>query len=199
MCGALALLLNSCVQYYRPPSADEPHAVVKLRRSYELAPGPTLIEAVNINDNRVLSDSRQAIATTLNDGVLIHPGNAEWDFIARFVHTEPYREQETYYERESYQDMEYTTCGYGSSQRSCSRMVTKYRSVAKRRWVTRHRTVVDGSCRVTNAHFAQAGHVYLLQFRYADHQACTLACYEQVRTASGFANQPCAPPAPETE
>ena len=41
---ALALLLvGGCVQPYEPPTVDQPHAVIKVRRTYETTAGVHLL------------------------------------------------------------------------------------------------------------------------------------------------------------
>ncbi len=102
---------------------------------------------------------------------------------------------ETYYERQSYTETETYSWGTGTTYRSCSRMVTRYRSVPKTRWVMRTVEVLDGSCEQPVAHQAEAEHLYIVQFHYLDNSVCQAECYEQLKSADGTdENRRCRPP-----
>ena len=183
--GAVALWVSmtlcGCVSHYQPPTAHDPHAVVKLRRSYEVTPGQSLRERAFVGEDQAFeSEVPVAIAkTTRTDAILVHPTRAQLRIEASFYHPELRHVQETYYEQEPYSATESYSCGTGSSPRTCTRSVTRYRSVSRTRWVNKTVEVSDGSCSGALGISPAAGHVYLLQFTYRDTGACALVCYEQ--------------------
>jgi len=201
VCATFALFAG-CVREYKPPTADQPHAVLKIRRTYESTPGVTLQEHANIGEFRAFEAQAHALEAkqARTDAILVHPVPIAFAFAGTFVHTEARQVQETYYEQEPYSDTESYSCGTGTSYQSCTRSVTRYRSVAKTRWVTRLETIVDGTCEGSAPLSPAAGGVYLLQYTYQDRGACSLSCFEQVPLGENrFDQKPCpvGPPAPK--
>jgi hypothetical protein len=198
----LCALVSACLPPpYRPPTANEPHAVVKFRRVYQESPGTSLHEVLMIGEESLFrqGSSSSRASAPLNDALLIHPGQAVFAARSSFSHTELKSVQETYYEQQSYQATESYSCGTGSSFRTCTRSVTRYRSVPRQRWVTKHVEVTDSSCSSQRSLVPRVGGVYLLELAYRASGACTLSCYEQIALPDGqFKNQPCpaAPPPP---
>jgi hypothetical protein len=196
----LSAAATACVPPpYRPPAANEPHAVVKFRRVYQESAGTSLDELLMIGEESLFrqSSASSRAAAPLTDAVLVHPLQAVFAAHSSFSHTEVKRVQETYYEQQSYQASESYSCGTGSSFRMCTRSVTRYRSVPRQRWVTKTVSVVDGSCSSQQSFVPRQGGVYLLELAYRDSGACTLSCYEQVALPDGqFKNQPCPAPPP---
>lgn len=199
----LALGSIGCVRHYRPPTADEPHAVLKVRRSYAVAPGSTLREMVDLDEHRAfegLSSSRLANEAR-GVAVLVHPVPASVAVRSEFFHSEMRLVQESYTETVPRYETETYDCstGFGATRnyRTCTRPVTRYSSELKYRWVHKQVDVSDGACTRTLRFAPVAGHVYLLQYTYYDHGACSLSCFEQQATGPGqFRNAPCpaAPP-----
>jgi hypothetical protein len=194
----------SCVRAYQPPTAGEPHAVLKLRRTYEQGAGVHLREIVDIDRHRAyaLTSPASLASTPRMDSILVHPVPATAAVTSKFFHTEwqlvreSYTEQEPYYTTESYD----CSTGYGTSRshRTCTRSVTRYRSVTKYRMVNREVEIPDGECNRTLRFAPAVGRVYLLQFTYGGHQACQLSCFEQLPLPGGeFQNVACAVPPPE--
>jgi hypothetical protein len=146
--AALLGLTSACVQHYRPPTANQPHAVLKVRRAYERQAGVSLSEHLEIGQFRAFESGAHAREATQarTDAVLAHPKPDTFSFTATFSHTEPRLVQETYYTQEPYTASESYSCGFGSQPRTCYRTVTHYRSVPKTRMVTRAQTIVDGTC-----------------------------------------------------
>ena len=191
-----AVGLAACAHAYQPPSAGEPHAILKMRRTYEKSAGTQLSEVVKVGDDvgyEAASDATMA-STPKMDAILVHPVPTELAFHAQFSHPYTHLVLEHYTEQEPYQAMESYSCGYGSSARFCTRSTTKYRSVSKTRWVNRTDIVVDGACRQDAALSPKQGSSYLLQYTYQDNGICSLSCFEQVPAQDGSINQkPCAP------
>lgn len=193
---AAANLVVGCVPTYKPPTANEPHAILKLRRTYEKNAGTQLSEVVMIGDSaayRSVTDSRTA-ATPRNDAILVHPVPADLAFQTQFSHQYTHMVQEQYNEQVPYQTTEMYNCGTPPHYQSCSRSVTQYRSEAKTRWVNRTDTVVDGRCDVTLRLNPKQGSSYLMQYTYQDNRLCSLSCFEQTTLTDGSLQQnPCAP------
>ena len=193
--GAAVVALGSgCVPAYHAPKTEEPHAIVKLRRSYESGAGTTLREQVLVDGHRAYdSTSPAALAATPHiDSILVWPIEASYAFRSAFFHTEMRYVSETYYEQVSSLESESYNCGSGTSYRTCTRMVTRYRSEPRQRMVMKSVEVSDGACETGTRFSAMVSHVYLLQYTYQQPNACALTCFEQVPQSDGtFQNRPC--------
>jgi hypothetical protein len=192
--GPSIFAVAACVTQYAPPSASEPHAIVKLRRTYEARPGTTLSEQVNLDGERAFDDGvpSRVAASPRNDAILVRPTPATFEFVSTFSHQAYRMVQETYYEQEPYTAYESYSCGTYTSPRTCSRSVTRYRSKAKTRTVNKLSTVIDGACQRTFRFVPRENRVYLIQFTYQDSNVCALSCFEQVEGAKGgVAQKPC--------
>lgn len=111
---------------------------------------------------------------------------------AMFQHSEMKMVMETYYEQVPESVMETYNCGVGTAYRTCTRMTTRYRQVAKTRWVNRLQTIVDGHCAESLNLAPTSGHTYLVELLFQQSGACRLHCYEQVHEPAGqFQNRPC--------
>jgi hypothetical protein len=192
----------ACVPPYRPPSADQPHAVVKLRRTYETSAGVELFERVEIDEHVALEQaslSRLADAPR-TDALLVHPVPSTVSFRSVYSHSEQrlvhesYQEPRTVYETESYD----CSSGFGSSKsfRTCTRSVPRTSYETRYRDVWRTVQVTDADCSAAYRFSPRAGRVYLMQYTYHAQSVCSLSCFEQVPEEGGtFKNLPC-PPAP---
>ena len=190
----LTIIVNACTQAYRPPTVDEPHALVKLRRTYEKAVGSRLTETAAIEGQLVLHTSAESrtASTPRTDALLVHPLPAPFVFAAKFTHWELRSELETRYEQETYWVEESYECGSYDHPRSCTRSAMRFRSVPKQQQVTNSVEVADGECSRALQLAPSRDHVYLLQFTYQDSGACALSCYEQVATGdTGVEQRPC--------
>jgi hypothetical protein len=177
---AVALFGVACLPAYKPPTADQPHAVVKLRRVYENHAGTHLEELVAVNDHRALSETSLAqVSAARTDAILAHPEPASWEVRGTFYHTEQKYVREPYYVQEPYSTTESYNCGTMNSYRTCSRSVTRYRSVTKYRNVWKTVRVNDAACSASIAHVPRQDAVYLLQYTYQTNRVCNLRCYEQ--------------------
>jgi hypothetical protein len=196
--------LSACIREYRPPTENEPHAILKVRRTYERIGGTSLNETLDIDENRALT---AGVSSALGreartDAVLVHPVPAVARIETGFFHLEMRTVQETYYEQVPVQEMESYDCssGFGTnrSYRSCTRMATHYKSQPKQRTVTKNVPVSDGSCGAAVRLNPAIGKSYLLEYTYRDHGSCSLTCFEQIPAGDGsFTNAPCpAAPAP---
>src|SRR6476469_3867267 len=94
---AVAAVSVACVPAYRPPSMNEPHAIVKFRRSYEQVAGTGLRETIEISEHRAYSDSSaaQMAAAPRTDALLVHPVASELRVATGFFHTEQRTERES--------------------------------------------------------------------------------------------------------
>ena len=196
-------LLGACIPEYHPPTLAEPHATIKIRRTYDTQAGVTLRELLLVDDHSALvSEVPASLARAPRiDAGLVHPTPATFVMSNRFLHQELREVYETYYEQEPYSDYESYDCssGYGTNavHRSCSRSVTRYRSVPRQRRVSKLVDVTDAECRAARRFSPALGRVYLLQYSFQEHAACSLSCFEQVPNSDGtFTNSPCpsAPP-----
>ncbi|MEZ4221820.1 MAG: hypothetical protein R3B13_12885 [Polyangiaceae bacterium] len=197
--GALATTLMmttwlGCVRQYRPPSANEPHAVLKLRRSYAQQLGTDLSERALLNGEQVLSHqvASSLAAAPLTDALLVHPTPARLDLATTFGHYTTQLVQEQYTEQVPYQDMETYNCGVGTSYQTCTRSVTRYRTEYKTRMVNKTVFVSDGNCSAAVQLAPQVGKSYLIQYDFQANGVCKVACFEQNARADGeFDNRPC--------
>lgn len=166
----LGLASFGCVKDYRHPTPDQPHAIVKFRRHYDQTPGTSLKEVLLINEQRAFRTSIRSneAGVARTDAVLIHPGPAPVEMKAVFSHYESYTTTESY------------SCGTTDSPRTCTRTVT------------RNRTVMDGACKREHAFVFDPGKNYLLSLNYQDRRNCSTSCLIQTPIAAGkFKNEPC--------
>ena len=204
---ALALLalslLGACIPEYHPPTLAEPHATLKVRRTYDTQAGSTLRELLLVDDHSALvSEVPASLASAPRiDASLVYPTPATFVMSNRFFHQEMREVDETYYEQQPYTDYESYDCssGYGTNavHRTCSRTVTNYRSVTRYRRVSKLVDVTDAECRAARRFSPAVDRVYLMQYSYQEHGACSLSCFEQMPNSDGtFTNSPCpiAPP-----
>jgi hypothetical protein len=197
--------LGACVPAYHPPTLDEPHALVKVRRTYDTVPGATLHETLLVDDHSALRAQVPAglAAAARIDTSLVFPTPATFVMSSMFTHQEWKMVQEQYTEQEMYMDNESYDCssGFGTTavHRTCSRMVTRYRPVTRHRWVNRLVDVIDADCRAEHRFAPAVNRVYLLQYSFQEHAACSLSCFEQIPNPDGtFTNSTC-PAAPPTQ
>lgn len=184
VCSALvALVTSGCVAPYKPPTENEPHAILKVRRVYETSRGTELLEALRVSDHPAFDQSTAANLATApkSDALLIHPRPERLRVSGTFVHYELRQVLETYQVQVPYSSMESYSCGTSSSPRMCSRSVTRYRSESRQRWVTRSVQVVDATCARDTTLAPSAGGIYLLEFTFREEGVCSLVCYEQTK------------------
>jgi hypothetical protein len=192
---------TACVRAYKPPSASDPHAVLKFRRVYETTAGTNLDERCTINGNEALSThvASDIARAPRADAILVHPMPARVALEGAFSHLELRTVTELYMEQVPYSTTESYSCGSGTSYQMCSRMVTRTRSEIRYRTVTKNVPVTDGSCSQAVLLAPAIDHVYLLDFTYRGAGVCSATCLEQVGLApdGSFTTQPCPPPTPE--
>jgi hypothetical protein len=204
LASVVAVSTTACVPAYRPPAANEPHAVLKLRRTYEHVAGKTLREAVDVDEHRAYEQTTPAGvgAAPLTDAVLVHPIPATVRVAARFFHTESRMVQETYTVQTPHSAMESYGCstGFGSNVHysTCTRMATHYTTETRQRTVNKVVEVPDGTCEDSVRFSPAESHVYLIQYTYQDDRACHVACTEQIPTSADgrFQSAPCPTPSP---
>ena len=178
--AAWALLGSACVKAYQAPTADQPHALVKIRRAYHVSAGTDLHEYANIGEFRALVEQRAASQSEARTtAILVHPGPARWKVGSEFSHMELRMVREQYSQQVPYTALETYNCGSGTSYRTCTRSATRYRTETRWRTVQKHVRVSDGACHGAAAHQARQGSVYLLQYSYSGPKVCSLQCLEQ--------------------
>jgi hypothetical protein len=198
--GAWAGLLAGCVSPYLPPTAEQPHATLKVRRVYEKTAGTRLHEMWSVKGHPALEKVApvELAGAPRADGFLVYPTPARIDAKSAFDHTEVQTVQEPYTEEVSYYETESYSCGSSDSYSTCTRGVTRYRSETKYRWVTKSVDVIDSECSRSFYIAPATGHVYLVDFTYRDSGACSAKCIEQISAgAEGtFDSRPCPTPTP---
>jgi hypothetical protein len=199
-CGTLVaasagLALAGCFPArYVPPTAQEPHAVLKFRRVYHTRAGTALRESVELGEANAYADAVSSeLATAVRmDALLIHPQPAQLRFAVGFTHDETRLVTENYYEQVPYSGTESYSCGSYPYMRTCTRSTTQYRSEMRTRTVYRTYTISDGSCAGPMNLLPAAGHVYMAEVTYSAPSVCSLSCYEQLPLPGGeFQNTPC--------
>jgi hypothetical protein len=204
--GLVGLLLfcASCVPAYKPPTAAEPHALLKLRRSYDTTAGMVVQESVQIDAHSALGKREASVVAQAprTDAILVHPLPSTVVFNSGFFHNESrlvhesYQVSHTTYDHQSYD----CSSGFGTnkSYRTCSRTVPRTHYETKYRSVVRQVQVSDGQCASSIRFSPRDGHVYLLQYTYHAQSVCSLSCFEQVaQEPTGFKNLPCPAAPPE--
>lgn len=197
-----ASLAAACIPQYHPPTLAEPHATLKVRRTYDTAGGTTLRERLLVDDHLLFQGDVpvQLAQVPRIDASLVHPVPATFVMSSSFFHAEARQVMETYYVQESYSGTESYSCNSGSganvSYRTCTRSVTRYRSVPRTRWVTKIVEVPDGACQAQSRFAPLPKRVYLLQYSYQEPSACSLSCFEQLPNADGSFHTQACPPAP---
>lgn len=150
LAALLALLTSTagCATPYKPPTAAQPHAILKLRRTYQSSGGTHLREGVSIegHDAFAAEDASGAARAARTDAILVHPTTAQVRVAAGFFHTELRTVQESYTVQVPYTTTETYSCGTGTSYQMCTRVVTHYRSETRYRTVVKTVEVSDGSC-----------------------------------------------------
>lgn len=172
---AVVLLLlgcatTGCMAQYKPPTAQQPHAVVKFRRTYETTAGSSLTEVLVVDDTWAIrkQSSTRDVGKVHTDAVLLHPGDSRVELHATFSHQESRSQQESY------------SCGTSDSPRTCYRTVQRVV------------TVVDGACNQPMGIRFRAGSQYLLQMTYQDGRNCSASCLIQEKLPDGtFENSSC--------
>lgn len=203
---AMMLVLSSasgllgCATRYKPPTANQPHAILKLRRTYQTGGGTHVREQAEIDGHHAFGAlaSSEAAGAARTDAILVHPTTAEVRVAAGFFHIEPRLVQETYTVQVPYTTTETYSCGTGTSYQTCTRTVTRYRTETRYRTVMRNVEVSDGACGTELWLSPAVNGAYLLEYEYAEDTLCRLACFEQLPgpTPGTFENHPCVAPTP---
>jgi hypothetical protein len=92
--AATGLALAGCVPPYRPATADEPHATLKIRRIYEKLAGTRLNERVEGHLAITESTATPIASAPRTDALLVHPRPARVDLASTFTHQETRTVQE---------------------------------------------------------------------------------------------------------
>ncbi len=196
---ALSLILTTaaCVPAYRAPRLDEPHAVLKVRRSYLSKAGTSLHEDLRIDDHRAFEAGVRAgdVDAPRIDALLVHPRPGTFSFSSQFSHVENQFVTESYSVQVPYTVNSYGTCGYGRSSYSCSQTTTHYRTEYRTRQVWKDVVIDDGTCHLRLRFAPSPNGIYLLEYQYLEPRECRLTCFEQRANPDGtFENTPCLVP-----
>lgn len=194
--SALLLLASGCLPApYRPPTAAQPHAILKLRRTYQTSGGTNLRELATLDTHPALgvTDASTSASAPRIDAILVHPRIAELGVSSTFFHTETRLVHESYQQQVSYSESESYSCGSGTSYRTCTRLVTRYRNETRYRDVLRQVEVTDGACATALWVAPVVNASYLVEYEYIENNVCRLACFEQAPGAEPgtFQNRPC--------
>ncbi|RYZ06463.1 MAG: hypothetical protein EOO73_15935 [Myxococcales bacterium] len=194
----IAACASACVPAYEPPRLDQPHAVVKLRRSYDRVAGARLQESVDIEGHAALRQGEVAgvAATPRTDAVLAHPVPSTFEVSSNFYHVEPRVVVESYTVPQHHYGTESYSCGYGQFPRTCTRSISTTTYDTRYRTVLRNVEVSDGYCARGLRFWPRDGRVYLLQYTYRAHGVCSLSCFEQLPRGSGEFEHRACPAAP---
>jgi hypothetical protein len=193
-------VVSGCVSAYRPPTPDEPHAILKYRRYYEAQAGSHLDELLTVEGHRAYAHTRPAeeAEAPATDGLLVHPRPAELTAASTFFVYTTQNVQETYYVSVPYTTSESYNCGTGTSYRTCTRTVTRYRQEPRTRWVTKTVKVPVEQCSDSVWFRPKIGATYLVELAYQGDMSCRLVCSEQVRHEDGsFTTEACEMPTEE--
>ena len=201
----LAFALAGCVKPYQVPTANEPHALLKLRRVYHASPGQWRNTYMNIGDEQLAHECEYSrIDPPRMTATRVRPGAERVSMSSKFSHeethwvTEIYTEQVPYTETETYTETTSFGCPFGqtSCTRTATRSVTKYRSETKTRTAPKTVEVTDDYCERFSVQLFERDHVYLLQYTYAGIGHCLITCLEQVATDApeGSTFHPCRRP-----
>lgn len=195
--GFILLLLSACQLPYRFPKPGEPQSLVKVRRVYHGSAGTHLREFASIEHAVAQNRTVEVALTSTNTFPLpVHPKPVRWSVTTNFHHYETRTFNEAYQVSTPYQvsRSESYSCGYGSSPRTCSRMVTstQYRYETRYRLVTRTVQVPDAACEVQFAMTPVVNQEYLLQHNFMGPGACSIACFRDKGNPDGqVSTQPC--------
>jgi hypothetical protein len=180
-------LTSACVPQYRPPTIEQPHAILKLRRIYAQSAGDLLSEHLLVEGSdayRATVPAGRAKAPR-TDSILVHPRAAHFLVTSQFFHEETRAEDESKWVDVPYDDVEMYDCGTEDNHQTCTRMVTKSRSELQHETVYRTVTVTDASCSREVVLGPAAGDVYLLQFDFLQSGVCRLSCFQQISERNG--------------
>lgn len=193
----LCCVASACVPQYRPPTLEQPHAIVKFRRSYGYSAGVSLTEQLTVDEH--LAYARTSPTGSANapqtDAVLVHPLAARLLATSTFFHMETRAVQESYSVQVPYSTIESYSCGYGTSYRTCTRSATHYRSETRYRTVMRSVQVTDAVCSHASGIAPKANDIYVLEFNFQAPGVCRLSCFQQFGKPDGtFEMRPCLVP-----
>jgi hypothetical protein len=178
---------------------EQPHAIVKFRRSYAHSAGVSLAEQLTVDDHQAYARTSPAGSANApqTDAVLVHPQVARLVATSTFFHMETRMVQESYTVQVPYSTMESYSCGYGTSYRTCTRSATHYRSETRTRTVSRSVQVTDAACSAASAIAPKANDLFVLEVNFQAPSVCRLSCFQQFGKPDGtFEMRPCLAPPP---
>jgi hypothetical protein len=197
-CVGLLGTLAGCVHTYHPPRANEPHALVKIRRVYEQHTGASLEESVNVGEDSALTltvGTSSSFAPRI-DAIFVRPEPTIMTVSTGFYHTEIRTETETYQELVPGSKTESYDCGTFDAPNTCTRTVDDSHYETRTRTVDRQYSVDDGSCQAALSFQPAVDGVYLISYTYRSPKTCNVSCYRQTKADDGsLRNARCETPA----
>ena len=191
----LALLATACVHPYEAPTPSQPHATIKIRRTFETSAGTQLRETALVSGHSAENTSVAVAEATgpRASAILVHPRPASFAIGGGFSHWETQMVTENYSEQVPYTTIESYSCGFGTNPQTCTRTLTMYRLVPRTRTVPRSVEVSDGRCARALDLAPKVDHMYILDFTYRQNGVCSLSCLEQTAIVSDgtFQTGPC--------
>jgi hypothetical protein len=172
----LSLLAASCAgSAYVPPTAKQPHAVLRFRRSYQTTSGDQLDEGIRVNGEVAFRSGADADAarSERTDTILIRPDVAQIDVAASFSHFERYVGYVPASAPQPPPTAEPFHCGTQVCLQSSTDHAREYRPANE------VASIVDQWCEKTLRFVPTAGGVYLIDFVYRGDRLCTVTCSEQ--------------------
>lgn len=175
--------IAGCVHRYVEPTPAEPHAIVKFRFLHHVTFSTTLGESLRI-DGRDVPVPPGVVTEARLETVRVRPVLSAYHFRVEYSHTEIRQRVET--ATESY------SCGTFNHPQTCTRLVT--------RTVYDNVHVTDAACDASMRHVPLAGAIYLVQYDFLGHDACSVSCYRQLPgVGAEFELVPCGPGEPPVE
>lgn len=186
------LTASGCAHGYSPPRTDEPHARVKVRRSYGEEPAPFLSELVEVNGHEVHAGRGIPVGTASDVELRVHPGATTVRIVGEFYRTETRMVRESYTEYENrYHQREQHNCG-GPGSIMCTSEGVGQRPVTKYREVAREVDVPVANCDRDLQFEPEAGGAYLLEYHFAAAEQCAVRCFQRSPADDGtFRMTPC--------
>jgi len=189
-------LSSGCIPEYRAPTFDQPHATLKLSRSYARSMGTFLSEYLVVDGGRAYAVTvpSSVAAAPRTDTLLVHPSAARLVVISEFFHKESQTGNEIKWVDVPYEDVETYDCGTFDSPQTCTRVVTKSRSELRHETIYGTVQVTDADCHREITVAPAANDVYLVKFDFVESGICRLSCLQQFKQTNGtLATRPCPP------
>jgi len=154
---------TGCMQQYRAPGPDQPHATIEFRRNYAFQAGSVLDEQLVVNGTLTFEASDNSISAKKRrtDSVLVPPGQHELQVSLSFAHMV----------KQVVQELE--DCGGYDPPETCHGPKS------------REDVVVDAACQQRLELDVRDGQLYVLQLDFQDAKNCSLECFVPTLAGNG--------------